>query len=176
MLRHLSVGQRVAIATDKMEDRRGCVLRWMKYIIWMKLDKMIKMIKIKWMKLLYEWSYVLFGGCAIWRSISWAEVGGRTFALTGWFNHWWVANFYTVCRAEMAVLCILSYLFLLLSCCCFSFDMSSWTLPIWWRYWYDNICHQIGTVCVMIALFSCNFVVKGAVVPSLTWYWLHKIF
>ena len=27
VLRHLSVGQRVAIATDKMEDRRGCVLR-----------------------------------------------------------------------------------------------------------------------------------------------------
>ena len=66
--------------------------------------------------------------------------------------------------------CLLFVLFLLFRS--WVFDMSSWTLPIWWRYWYDNICRQIGTVCVMIALFSCNFVVKGAVVHSLTWYWL----
>ena len=72
-------------------DGQNGGLPWMKNIIWMKLDKMIKMIKIKWMKLLYEWSYVLFGGCAIWRSISWAEVG-RAFASTGWFNNWWVAS------------------------------------------------------------------------------------
>ena len=96
------------------------------------------MIKIKWMKLLYEWSYVLFGGCAIWRSISWAEVGGRTFASTGWFNHWWVANFYTVCGAEMAVLYCVVPLYIKL----FVFIV----VMLLFQFWYEllNTAHLVA--------------------------------
>ena len=55
---------------------------------------------------------------------------------------WWLCILiavYCMCVVHTVVLVHCVFIDVTLLFRSWVFDMSSWTLPIWWRYWYDNI-------------------------------------